>query len=403
MGKTITSVQNPYQSFSYRIITYHRAVYVKKDGKAPIMLEVNMMNQRVRINTEVNIPPVAWDSENLTIKKTYPDAKNLNLIVQGCRARINDIFVRYKLQFKDLTPDILVNEYERPSVNVDFLVFMEAAIKERKGELTDSSLAQHTSHLNKLKEFKEKVYFSELTEDFFVDYQRWLKTKKTNGQNTRWNSIKTLRTYINIAKRRKLIEANPLDHMPVKQAKSERGYLDEDELQRLVDLYQSGTLPDNYHRALRHYLFCCFTSIRISDLIRIRMEDIFANILILMPYKTKNVNAQTVKIPLNKMAIQLIKDESPYRIKGFCFTPYSEPRSRLFMKDVFVHAKIVKKLSFHSSRHTFATIFLKKTKNLLALQKILGHTHIERTMIYAHILTGEIEQEMKAMDCFYTK
>lgn len=400
MGKNDQSVLDPYSAFSHRIITYHRTVCRKSDGKAPIMLEVNLMNQRIRFNTDVLVPPAAWDQDNLIIRKNYTDYKNLNLIVQNCRARINDIFVRYKLQFKDLTPDVLVNEYERPSVNVDFLVFMDAAITERKGELTDSSMAQHKAHLNKLKEYKSVIYFSELTEDFFAGYQRWLKTKKTNGQNTRWNSLKSIKTYINIAKRRKLIEVNPLEHMPVKQAKSERGFLDEDELQRLVDLYRAGTLPDNYHRALRHYLFCCFTSIRISDLKRIRMEDIISNILVLMPYKTKNVNAQTVKIPLNKLARQLIKDESPYRFKGFCFIPYSEPRSRLFMKDVFIHAKIYKKLSFHSSRHTFATIFLKKTKNLAALQKILGHTKIEQTMIYAHILTQDIEDEMKAMDCF---
>jgi len=399
-GKKQDSVSDPYQALSYRIIVYHRSDCRKTDGKAPIMLEVNMMNQRIRINTKVMIPPAAWDAENLTIRKNFPDYKNLNLIVQNCKARINDIFVRYKLQFKELTPSILQSEYLKPSVNIDFLEFMDAAILERKGELTESSLAQHRAHLNKLKEFRPQLTFSELTEDFFVDYQRWLKNNKENGQNTRWNSIKTIRTYINIAKRRKLIDENPLDQMPVRQGKTDRGYLDEMELQRLVNLYRAGTLPDNYQRALRHYLFCCFTSIRISDLKRIQMEDIISNILVLMPYKTKNVDAHTVRIPLNKMAIQLIKDESPYRVKGFCFTPYSEARSRLFMKDVFVHAKILKKLSFHSSRHTFATIFLSKTKNLVALQKILGHSHIERTMIYAHIMTSEIESEMKAMDSF---
>jgi integrase len=120
----------------------------------------------------------------------------------------------------------------------------------------------------------------------------------------------------------------------------------------------------------------------------------------MMPYKTMNVNATTVRIPLVKMAIQLIKDESPYRIKGLCFSPYSEPRSRLFMKDIFAHAKIHRKLTFHSSRHTFATNFLKKTNNLVALQKILGHRNIQTTMIYAHLLTSDIVREMGAMDQF---
>jgi site-specific recombinase XerD len=399
-GKTQTSVPDPYRVLLYKIIVYHRVDYQTKDGKSPIMLEVNMHDTRVRFNTGIQISAKGWDPENFLVKKNYPKASDLNLIIRNCKARISDIFVRYRLQLKDLTPDLLRKEYLRPSVNIDFLEFMDAAILERRGELTESSLAQHRAHLNKLRKFRQKITFSELTEDFFVEYQRWLKNNEGNGQNTRWNSIKTIRTYINIAKRKKLIEENPLTHMPVKQGHPDRGFLDECELQRLVDLYRAGTLPDNYQRALRHYLFCCFTSIRISDLKRIQMEDIISDILILMPYKTKNVNAHTVRIPLNKFAIQLIKDESPYRLNGFCFTPYSEPRSRLFMKDVFVHAKIYQKLSFHSSRHTFATIFLKRTKNLAALQKILGHSKIEQTMIYAHCLTADIAQEMKVMDQF---
>jgi integrase len=400
MAKNDQSVRNAYGQNLHRVITCYRVDSRNVSGLNPVMLEINLQNTRVRINTGVKITKEQWDPDNLVIKKSVEKSADLNLIIRNSKARITDIFVRYRLQLKDLTPEILLAEYHRPSVNIDFLEFMDAAIKERKGSLADSSLAQHQAHLNKLKEFRPHLTFSELTEELFLEYHRWLKNTKDNGQNTRWNSIKTIRTYINIAKRRKLIEENPLDRMPVKQGQGDPAFLDEDELQRLVALYRKKWLPDNYQRALRYYLFCCFTSIRISDLNRIRMEDIISNILVMMPYKTMNVNATTVRIPLVKMAIQLIKDESPYRIKGLCFSPYSEPRSRLFMKDIFAHAKIHRKLTFHSSRHTFATNFLKKTNNLVALQKILGHRNIQTTMIYAHLLTSDIVREMGAMDQF---
>lgn len=399
MAKNDQSVRNEYGQNLHRINTCYRVDSRNVSGMNPVILEINLQNSRVRINTGVKIKENAWDTTNLLVKKSVTGSADLNLIIRNCKARISDIFVRYRLQMKDLTPDMLVNEYERPSVNVDFLVFFETAIKERKGEIGDGSKAQHFSHLNKLKEFKDKIYFSELTEDFFATYNRWLKNTKGNGQNTRWNSIKTVRTYINIAKRRGLIEENPLDRMPVKQCKSTPDFLTEAELTVLVKLYRKKFLPETHQRVLRWYLFSCFASLRISDLRRVKMENIIGNILVFMPLKTTNVNAEIVRVPLNEMAKQLIKDEAPYRVKGKIFNMISDQQIRVHLKEVLGHAKI-RKMKFHSSRHTFATIFLGRTKNLVALQKVLGHGNISTTMIYAHCLTEDIEREMKTMDSF---
>jgi integrase len=133
------------------------------------------------------------------------------------------------------------------------------------------------------------------------------------------------------------------------------------------------------------------------------MEDIISNMLVLVPRKTKNTSNRTIRIPLKHTALELIKDESPYRIKGLIFSTYSEQRMRTYLKDVVGHAKIKKDVNFHSGRHTFATIFLKKTNNLAALQKLLGHQNINQTMVYAHILSDDIDREMDVFDEVQTK
>ena len=347
-----------------RIITWYRERYVDQLGRSLVYLTVNLMNKKVTFNTGVAVTTKDWDYKNERVKKTVSNESDLNLIISSCRNRINDVLIRYRLQNRILTPDLLKSEYERPSMSIDFLAFMESAINERKGEITDSSLAQHKAHLAKLREYRSELTFSELTEDFFQGYARYLKTSLANSQNTRHNSIKTIRTYINVAKRKGLVDNNALDRMPVKKGQTDRMFLDEEELKRLVDLYRSHFLPDNYQRVLRHYLFCCFTGIRISDLCRVRMEDIISNTLVLMPYKTKNVNSHTIRIPLAKPAREIIRDEAPYKVQGLIFSTYSEQRMRMFLKDILKHAKIQKAMSFHSSRHTFATVFLKRTKNL---------------------------------------
>jgi site-specific recombinase XerD len=67
---------------------------------------------------------------------------------------------------------------------------------------------------------------------------------------------------------------------------------------------------------------------------------------------------------------------------------------RTYIKLIVAHAKISKKITWNSGRHTFATNFLKATNNLAALQKLLGHSSISMSMVYAHIMTEDLEREM---------
>ena len=376
----------------------YREGYRDKEGKSTVQLIVYLQNKRIVFNSGVKVLPEHWDAANHKIKKSHKEATDLNLIINTSKAKLNNIFVKYRLQDKELTPEILKEEYERPTMAFDFLEWMDKAIDERRGEAAESSIKQFKAHLNKLKLYKKSVAFAELSEEFFVKFNRYMMVTLKNESNTRWNTLKTFRTFINIAKRKGVMDFNPLNHMPVKRAQTDRIFLDETEVQTLLTLYRKQTLPENYQCVLRHFLFSCFTGLRISDLKAVRMEDIIGNMLVLVPRKTKNTSNRTVRIPLKHTALELIKDESPYRLKGLIFATYSEQRMRTYLKDVIGHAKIKKDVNFHSGRHTFATIFLKKTNNLAALQKLLGHQNINQTMVYAHILHDDIEREMEVFD-----
>jgi integrase len=398
MGKNPT---NSYKTATDKIPSVnvsYRDGYRDKEGKSTVQLIVYLQSKRIVFNSGVKVRPEHWDAENHRIKKSHTEAKDLNLIINTSKAKLNNIFVKYRLQDKELTPDILKEEYERPTMAFDFLEWMEKAIDERRGEASDSSIKQFKAHLNKLKLYKNSVAFAELSEEFFTKFNRYMMVTLKNESNTRWNTLKTFRTFINIAKRKGVMDFNPLDHMPVKRAQTDRIFLDEKELQTLLALYRKQTLPENYQCVLRHFLFSCFTGLRISDLKAVRMEDIISNTLILVPQKTKKTSNRTVRIPLKQTALELIKDESPYRVKGLIFATYSEQRMRTYLKDIIGHAKIKKDVTFHSGRHTFATLFLKKTNNLAALQKLLGHQNINQTMVYAHILSDDIEREMDVFD-----
>ncbi len=234
--------------------------------------------------------------------------------------------------------------------------------------------------------------FSEIDQDFIKKFNRWLITEKKNSTNTRHNAFKILKAYGNIAVDKKIINENPFRKLPVSRTATDPVWLTEEELTSLVKLYDRHWLPPTLQFVLRHFLFSCFTGLRVSDVKALKAEDIIVDHIVIIPKKLQNNHAKTVRIPLCQYAKKLINDEAPFRIHGQIFNMISEQKTRVYLKDIVKVVKITKNVTFHSGRHTFATLFLKKTHNILALQKLLGHSRIEMTMIYSHILGEEIER-----------
>jgi site-specific recombinase XerD len=80
------------------------------------------------------------------------------------------------------------------------------------------------------------------------------------------------------------------------------------------------------------------------------------------------------------------------------FHPISEQKLNESIKEIAKLVKILKPLSNHSARHTFATLWLEKTNDLAALQKLLGHSDIADTMIYVHITEKMLKKQMSNFD-----
>ena len=75
----------------------------------------------------------------------------------------------------------------------------------------------------------------------------------------------------------------------------------------------------------------------------------------------------------------------------------NQPLNRYLHKAV-EEAKIDKRITFHCSRHTFATILLRKNVRITTVSKLLGHKDLKTTMIYAKILPESKEEAVMALD-----
>lgn len=370
--------------------------YIQRDGTATIYIIVRTAGKKIKLPTGISCKPADWDPETATVKGQSKKARDANLVIESCRARVNEIMVRYRLQHKKLSPSLVKSEYSNPAVFLDFYEFCKLEIKMKEGVAEASTIRAHQSAVNKLKEFREPLMFSEITPDLINEFYRFLKKTKKNNNNTAAKSIKILHSYLNIAVRKKIIPESPSQGYRMKRNSIERVYLFPEEFQKLANHYKKRSFPPNLHKALRYFLFSCCTGLRISDVKAITTENIAGDVLVYTPVKTKGL-AKMVRVPLKSFTMDLLKPLPPDpRIP--LFDTYADGVTNRYLKNIADLAGIDKKITTHTGRHTFATLYLKETKNLTGLKELLGHTNVAQTMVYAHVIYEDVAREMEFFD-----
>jgi integrase/recombinase XerD len=371
---------------------------LKKNGKSTVYAVVHLMNKTLHINTCVEVEPERFDVENGKIKGT--GVKDDNLILDRVASSINEIFVKYRLQHKQLTPDLLLQEYRNPSLVVDFYGYMEKEIADRykRKEIVEGTRKQHFSVLNKLKAFTPGLSFSQITPQFIARYTGHLRVKLKNDVNTIHKDLKCLKAYLNIAVRNGIIERNPFDVVKLKLQKTEPTHLTSEELSRLWMLYnQPGKkLKPDELKTLRHFLFMCAVGCRISDFKALSVNSLKNGKLCYTPTKTKGTSQIEIKVWLTDKAKRLIADENSRNMA--LFRPVAEQTMNKQLKLIAAASNIKKDISNHTARHTFATLFAEKTKDVASLQRLLGHARIEQTMKYIHISEISIDEQMQRFE-----
>lgn len=356
----------------------------KKSGEVSVYILVHIDYKSVKFNTGVSCLEADFDLKTCRIKGSTQKVKDDNLVIDTCLARLNEVFVRYRLQNIELTADLLKNEWKNPTRRIDFHSFFTEALEERKPDLSHSTYKNDKSFGVKLKEFKPKLAFTEINADLIDKFARWMKAApRKNSINTVHVAMRRFRTYLNIAIKKGVITENPFSKVKLRKASTDRVNLTQEELVDLWELYNKHELSASLHSVLRHFLFMCFTGLRISDLKLLTKQNVIGTLLVFTVKKTLNTKHDMIRVPLTSQAMSLIVDEQTHSDK--LFLVISDQKMNTYIKAICTKAKIYKHVSNHTGRHTFATIFLKKTKDLAALQKLLGHSDIKETMIYVHV------------------
>ena len=395
-------------------IRFNRKNQLNKQGFAPIQIECLLNRKRKFYDTQIKSKPLLWDFSQNRFKSSHPNALQLN-------QRLNQIltdFEEYELSFLNSKKPFFINMFDDVYKKVEFLNFNEFF----KKELENSNLAvatkkSHQSTLNRLNEFRKDITFDSINFEFLHDFERFLRSEKCDikykkqpskklGQNTIHKYFKNIKTYVNLAINKDLININtyPFRKFKVKKIDGEKQYLTPIEVEKIENCVLNNDLK-KYQLAKDLFLFSVYTGLRYSDVMS--LEKI--NIVLtngetwIIKKADKNINSTEipVKIPIetlfNGKALNIIKK---YSILGNSniFPIASNQYLNRCLKEISKVSEVFKPITFHSARHTTATYLLYKGANLTTVQKILGHKKITTTQIYGHIMDNTILNDLKAIN-----
>jgi integrase/recombinase XerD len=383
---------------SYSVKLKCNTARIQKNGNAALYLLVIINRESKRIALNLSWPAYLVNNKLGTFsprQKRDVDYNDYQLIIDTELQKVNEIFKIYRIQDKLLSLDLFLEELANIDRRRDFIAYMRDKIADRYKykEITLRTKQNHQGTLNRLKKFKMPLPFYAIDKKILQRFENFLKGKGiNNADGTIWGRIKDIKTYLHLAQSEGISLNEDFSNFVNTPPMPSLIYLDENELNRLMGLYNSNRLDEIRQQALRAFLFSCCTSLRISDVFKAERGWInLNNELQFIPYKNRRFKREVI-VPLSDVAKSFI--EKPF---GKFFNLPTEQEINRSLKDIAKECKIFKNLTFHVSRHTFGTMFYKQTKDLASLQKIMGHSKITTTMIYVHINDQDKKKGMDIM------
>lgn len=381
-------------SFTHKII--QKCSFVKKDGTSALYIQLFINKCRKQLPLDIYIPQKDFDKKKQVVKKSNPFYKDYNLIIGKKKAIINEIRISYRLSGRTLTLESFLEDFLNPSSKLDFIKFYEVELKKQldRKYISLSTWKQQKATLSKLKGFRETVLFYELTNDFIEDFKIHLRDKLKNLPNTIYTALKNIKKYLRLADKKRISMPIDLDNLKVRTIRGNRCFLTSNEINKLYKFWNSEFINESYKMVLSKFLFSCFSGLRISDVKKITEDNFLGDFLVFSAVKTEKLQ----KIKLNATALEFVNTKDPVFKDNF-----EDQTINDYLKEICKICGITKKVSFHVARHTFATQFLIAGGKVQVLQKILGHSKLETTMIYVHIVEDEINDQITNMDTIIIK
>ena len=386
-----------------------------KENQAKLFARVTVNKKRVNISLRRSVDIDSWDKNKSRVKGNSQQARIVNSYIEQVKIKLFESYQNLRaadtlVTAQSIKANFLGEDKIYKSME-DLIIYHNEKMVCKLHKDTMRHYRSSQSYLRKFIKIEFKlndIYLKDLNYSFVIGFENYLRSYRPTdhhrkiGNNTTMKHIQRLRKMVTMAFHMEWISKDPFVKFKSTTEKSERTFLSEIELKCIEEL----TIEiDRINLVKDLFIFSCYTGISYADIVQLTTD----NILIGMDGDkwiiTKRQKTGTpIKIPILESAQHLIeKYQNNIRaeVTGTLFPTLSNQKINAYLKEIANLCGIKKNLTFHMARHTFATtITLTNGVPIETVSKLLGHTKLATTQIYARVIERKVSNDMNALKIF---
>ncbi|GHV51654.1 tyrosine recombinase [Bacteroidia bacterium] len=376
----------------------------EKNGVAPILGRITVNGQAAQFSCKQTVALSLWDAKANRAKGKGTEAQKINHALDKIKAKIIGHYGQIREREGFATAEMVKNAYQGIGNGYETLLSAfdkhNASFSKRVGkDRSPDTLMKYQIVRNHLANFIGSYYkrkdmaMKELTEEFIRQFDIYLRCELGLSPSTVWMYTTPLKMIVTRAHCDGHLHRNPFARYHAGLSVKERQFLTEEELQMLMN-HSFAMMSFSQIRDM--FVFGCLTGISYIDIKNLTTD----NLLNINGIRWIVANRKKTKVPfrvkLLDSALRIIERYEPFRNGSRLFHLHANTYMNRALKVIAKECGIDKPLSFHMSRHTFSTLALSNGMPIESVSKILGHTKITTTQIYAKITTEKLEHDISA-------
>ncbi|MFN8208930.1 MAG: site-specific integrase [Bacteroidales bacterium] len=396
---------------TFSMLFFIRRTKLLSNGEAPIYLRITVNGMRGEMAIFRSISPELWDSGKGKGKGSTREIRELNSYLDEYVSRLVQCKRQLESEFKPVSPESLKNRLlgSDDESNFGILEIFKDHNEKLKvlgaQEVAALTIVRYQTAYTHLKTFikwqynKGDIMLRDVNYSFIKNFEFYLKSERKCVHNTTVKYIKNVNKIIRIAIANNWIKQDPLKDIKYRFEDVDTVYLDENDLQLLINKQIDIPRIDQVRDI---FLFCCFTGLAFSDVKALRKENLIKGIDGRMWIQKRRTKTNIMSnIPLLEPPTRLLEKYKDHARVKYCDALLPVPSNQkmnAYLKEIADLCGINKKLTTHSARHTFATtVTLANHVSMESVSKMLGHTSLDMTRKYARIADQLISDDMNKL------
>ena len=377
---------------------------LEKNGKVPLCARITIDGEEVKFSLKSEVSSAIWDPKSGRGKGQTKEALQLNRYLDSIKGQMIMHYHSLSEANEVVTASMVRDAFLGTNIKSNTLLAVFEEFNDRQEKLIGIDLAQSTFNkydltYRRLKEFlkvkmrKNDSLLCQVDRNFVMDFEAYLKIEYSLDTNSSEKLMRIFKRITTMCFKNGQMPKDPFCDHKLKKVKKDRGYLTKSELESIID-YK----PDNkrLEKVRDIFLFCCFTGYDYSTTAALTDKNIVTDDDGSIWIETHRIKTGTLsKVKLLDIPLSILKKYELKRDGDFLLPVMSNAKYNLYLKEIASICGIEKNVTSHLARHTFATtVTYANGVSIESISKMLGHTKISTTQIYARIVDKIVSNEM---------